>query len=296
MNLHTHTTTLELIALGHLDGACRLSRQAGWPHRPEDWRFALAISEGCVALDGAEVVGTALMTPFGSDATLNMVIVDAAQRGRGVGRALMNAAMDLAGARHLRLIATDEGLPLYEKLGFRAVGEIVQYQGLAAPFTPTAAAGDGVPGPAGGVQDREAIAALDRVAYGADRATLIDELARHGHLVGLRRAGRIDGYACRRDFGRGEVIGPVIARDEADARALIASLLAGRAGQFVRVDVPVESGLGPWLAAQGLAPVGGGIAMRRPFARAVPGSLAPDIRMDAPLVPTCFALASQAYG
>ncbi len=124
--------SLEAMETEHLDGAVLLSREAGWPHRREDWELVLSVSEGIVALQDGRVVATTMMTPFGSDAAaINMVIVDAAMRGRGLGRRLMDAALEKAGARNCRLVATKEGLPLYEKLGFVAVGEIVQHQGKA---------------------------------------------------------------------------------------------------------------------------------------------------------------------
>ena len=34
----------------HLPGAMRLSADAGWPHREEDWRLVLDISRGFAAL------------------------------------------------------------------------------------------------------------------------------------------------------------------------------------------------------------------------------------------------------
>ena len=77
-------------------------------------------------------MATILMTPYGEDAaTINMVIVDAAIRGRGLGRKLMEEALARAGERTSYLVATQEGLPLYEKLGFVATGKIVQHQGVA---------------------------------------------------------------------------------------------------------------------------------------------------------------------
>ena len=62
-----------------------------------------------------------------------MVIVDASMRGRGLGRQLMQEALAKAGARTCYLVATPEGLALYQKLGFVATGEIVQHQGKASP-------------------------------------------------------------------------------------------------------------------------------------------------------------------
>ena len=40
-----------------------------------------------------------------------------------------------------------------------------------------------------------------------------------------------------RPFGRGQVIGPVVARNQADARALIESVLSQSVNSFVRIDV-----------------------------------------------------------
>ncbi len=115
------TNQIELTTFGpeYLEAAIRLSRHAGWPHRLEDWQMALALSEGIVAVEDGRVVGTVLVTPYKRDcATINMVIVDEAVRGRGLGRKLMDAAFRIASDRPLRLVATAEGLPLYEKLGF----------------------------------------------------------------------------------------------------------------------------------------------------------------------------------
>jgi predicted N-acetyltransferase YhbS len=275
------TSQIDFAAFGneHLGAALELSRQAGWPHRPEDWEMARTLSEGVVAIEGERVVGTVLVTPYKQDcATINMVIVDEAMRGRGLGRKLMDAAMKLAGDRPLRLVATAEGLPLYEKLGFRQTGRILQHQGiaaeLAAPMATSAAA----------MTDFSAITELDRQAFGADRADLIAYLAKVGELAVVRRNGRVTGFAVLRSFGRGEVIGPVIAGNLEDAKALVAHFIALRPGVFLRVDTTAAAGLSGWLAEQGFAHVGGGIAMMKP---SIP---------VADSAATIFALANQALG
>ncbi|RCS22564.1 GNAT family N-acetyltransferase [Phyllobacterium salinisoli] len=265
----------------HLDGALRLSRQAGWPHRMDDWRLVLALSEGFVAVNGTgEVAGTILLTPYGQDcATINMVIVDEGMRGRGLGRRLMDAAMAHAGDRPLRLVATAEGLPLYERLGFRETGTIVQQQGIAgsiaAPEHTQAAT----------ARDLPTIASLDRQAYGADRADLMRRLAEIGEFAVIRHDGQVSAFAAIRPFGRGEVIGPAVASNLDDARALVLHFMSRRQGAFLRVDTGAGTGLAPWLADQGLAHVGGGIAMARP---AIIPAVAPTV--------TTFALANQALG
>jgi predicted N-acetyltransferase YhbS len=275
--------TIELAAFGpqHLEGAHRLSQQANWPHRLKDWQTALALSTGFAAVSdqGNRVVGTVLVTPYRDNAaTINMVIVEEASRGRGLGRKLMDAALALAGNRTLRLVATDEGVPLYQRLGFEKTGAIAQHQGFVRSITIPTGIRAAMPA------DLAAITELDRIAYGADRASLISHLATIGSFAVLERAGGLAGFAAIRPFGRGEVIGPVVASDADDAKALIAHFLIPRSGAFVRLDTHAATGLGPWLAEQGLAHVGGGIAMRRPVvATSVPRF-------------TTFALANQALG
>lgn len=278
--------TIALVAFdeSHLDAALRLSREAGWPHRREDWAMLLSLSQGFVALSGDDVVGTAMMTPFGADvATINMVIVAATMRGRGLGRRLMDAALHACGERECRLTATADGLPLYEKLGFRTTHEICQHQGELSSETALSSATSGVAWAQ--AADVAAIAALDRQALGMDRSDLLHRLSETARVAVLREGNRIAGYGALRAFGRGEVIGPVVAPDESQAQAILSFLIRARSGSFLRVDTSVPAGLSPWLAACGLAQVGGGIAMRRS-----PESPPP----TGPAKP--FALASQALG
>jgi GNAT superfamily N-acetyltransferase len=281
----------------HLKDALALSQQERWPHRLEDWGLALSLSQGLVAVSsgpdadgpgGPRVVGTVLMTPYGDDAaTINMVIVDETMRGQGLGRRLMEEAMALAGPRPLRLVATREGLPLYEKLGFRETGVVLQHQGNAGPV-PQPVTEDVAPANA---VDLPGVIALDRQAFGADRSGLFARLAELGAVTLLRRNGAVVGFAVLRDFGRGKVIGPVAAPDLDGAKALIGPIIAAHSGDFLRVDTTVGTGLGPWLADCGLSHVGGGVAMRRP----APPPAAPLPPSTVPPAVT-YALASQALG
>ncbi len=265
----------------HLAAAIRLSQEARWPHRREDWQVVQQLSEGVVAVESdGTVVGTALVTPYGPDcATINMVIVDSTMRGRGLGRRLMDAALTIGGTRPLRLIATSDGLPLYEKLGFRETGTILQHQGIVAsalsPANTQSATADDLP----------AITVLDRQAFGADRTALMTKLFEIGEFSVIRHDDDITGFACIRAFGRGEVIGPVVASNAEDAKLLVSHFLAQRAGSFVRVDTTGAAGLSDWLSEHALSHVGGGIAMSRPLP--IPSATS---------TATTFALANQALG
>ncbi|MDX8437500.1 GNAT family N-acetyltransferase [Mesorhizobium abyssinicae] len=274
---------IELQAFGpdHIEGAVALSRQENWPHRAQDWQMALQLSSGAVALDDqGRVAGTILVTPYGNDcAMINMVIVDRNVRGQGLGRRLMDQAFALAGDRPLRLVATADGEPLYEKLGFVPSGTILQHQGKVTELD----APDGVE--AASIGDLPEIKALDRDAYGADREALIDALAERGHFAIIRRNGAIEAYAAIRPFGRGEVIGPVIAGSAEAAKDLISFFAAPRGGAFLRVDTDSRTGIDGWLTEIGLVHVGGGVAMDRP---PKPGS--------EQARPKIYALANQALG
>jgi hypothetical protein len=82
-----------------------------------------------------------------------------------------------------------------------------------------------------------------------------------GRTMVLGAPQAVTGFAIRRKFGRGEVIGPVVAASETDAIELV-SALAGPG--FLRIDVPVTATcLMTWLADSGLVDAGGVTIMVR---------------------------------
>lgn len=274
--------TLETMMPEHLDAAVELSRQAKWPHRREDWELVRSISQAIVALVDERVVGTTVMTPYGDDAaTINMVIVEAAMRGRGLGRRLMSVALEMAGDRTCYLVATQEGLPLYQSLGFVATGEIVQHQGEALPV----AAPDHVSWAESG--DHARVATLDCAAVGHDRLALVRLLREQAKFAIIRDEVDVQAFAAIRPFGRGRVIGPVVARSSGEAKALIDFMLAHHHGCFARLDTNVSTNLTQWLIGRGLACVGGGITMQRSVAHR---------KQDSPAHYRTYALVSQALG
>jgi hypothetical protein len=91
-------------------------------------------------------------------------------------------------------------------------------------------------------------------ASGLERNAHLSALLKLGESVVLERDGGIVGFSVRRRFGRGHVIGPVVAlrsRDDVRARVLIGYWLSGRDDEFVRVDVPSGTSLTDWLIRQG---------------------------------------------
>jgi hypothetical protein len=223
------------------------------------------------------LVGTALWWAYGTaTATLGMIMIDPAMQRRGLGKRLMEALLAHAGDRQLLLYSTEAGRGLYASYGFREIGRARQYQGhccgpIASPRVRAVRE-----------TDRAFIHAHDALAFGASRERLISDLLAIGTAFVIETTGRVSGFAVRRRFGRGDLIGPVVAGSAHDTLELVAASLG--AG-FNRIDVANDDPhISNLLLRLGLVDAGGVVAMVR-------GDW-PPISRD-----VCrYALASQAFG
>jgi GNAT superfamily N-acetyltransferase len=278
------TASFDLIELEtqHIREAHRLSAQESWPHRPADWSFLLELSRGFGAMSDGRLLGTAIFTPYGTQSgTCNMIIVDPSARGTSLGRQLMQAALDCVGDRECRLIATEAGRPLYERLGFVATGRITQYQGVSAKVEVFPNVTLATP------NDLNAIVALDLARIGMDRRGLLNLLLRDGQILLLREGADLLGYVSLRQFGHGQLIGPLVAKDNTTAANLLRAGIARCAGQFLRFDLTeAAADFGNIVVEAGLGRINTGLAMTRPAAQ-------PSAATGAAQV---YALASQALG
>lgn len=259
-----------------------LTQAVRWPHREQDWRFALGLGQGWAISEGERLLGTSMSWPFGPAwGCFGMLIVANDQQGRGHGARLMEAALAALGPRAVQLHATQAGQALYLRLGFTPAGTIHQHQGIAQSPPPAPLAPGQTLRPAT-VHDLPALAALDTAATGMDRTRALSAILAQGQAILLERNGTPEGFAMLRPFGRGEVIGPVAAPDATSAWALIAHFLTARAGAFVRIDI-TNPALAPLLTAHGLPAVDEALRM----VRGTP---------PAPAATRSFALINQALG
>ena len=270
------------LTAAHLSQALALSEALNWPYRQEDWQFALQLGHGLAVEVHGRLCATALWWLYeDAFASCGMIIVSSALQHQGIGTLLMEELLRQTQGRTMILRSTREGRRLYERMGFLPYGQVNQHQGILAAAPPEK--------PTAGIRafraaDLPAVCQLDRRAAGMGRARLLEALLARGSMVVMERAGIVSGYACMRRWGRGVVIGPVVAGTTADARVLIEAHLASQAGNFVRVDVPETSGLSPWLVEVGLSPVNQVTSMLR-------GN---PLRASADA--TLFALSSQSMG
>jgi len=219
-----------------------LSTGVGWPHRSADWDFLRSVGQGIAAVDGiGRVFGTAMWFTHGRDfATIGLVITTLRAQAQGTGRWMMKEVMDRCAGRDLSLNSTKPAYPLYVSLGFVKEATVYMRQGLVSelPVLPPAASEVAVVGP----DIMEQIADYDAPAFGAHRGILLKALAEEAKLRIIRCEGKIAGFAMLRKFGRGDVIGPVVANSDEDAIDLVAPMLADLRGAFVRIDTRESRG------------------------------------------------------
>jgi predicted N-acetyltransferase YhbS len=270
------------LRVDHLPQALELSRALNWPYRLQDWEFAFRLGRGFAVEEDGRLLGTALWWPYGDrHASTGMIIVAAEAQRRGIGAALMHALLEDAAGRTIILNSTEEGFGLYSRLGFVAYDRVHQHQAVLAA-APALEVDEGIR-PCR-LSDHPAVREIDRAASGLNREALIDALLQTADTLVVERDGEITGYGCVRIWGRGVVIGPVIAANADDARALIAILAARHVGEFVRIDVPASTDLSPWLESVGLPCVDHVVAMAR--------GDRPSVAADR----TLFALSNQSLG
>lgn len=257
-----------------------------WPHRNSDLDFLILHGRGYLGLDEIRrPVGSAMDFPMGEDfAMLGMMVTPPRLQARGGGRFLLRAIMRDCAGRDLRLNATRSGYRLYREEGFVDVGKVWQHQGVVGALPAT----DPLPGieiremtP----EDRAAIEVMDAHAFGADRRAVLAGLMEVGRGLMACRAGRPCGFALIRAFGKGQVIGPLVAEDEGLAVALSAAALRTARGSFMRLDTPgTGTELRKFLTAAGMPQ----------FDRVTEMRIGPQRRAEAGMV--TFALAAHSLG
>jgi ribosomal protein S18 acetylase RimI-like enzyme len=223
-----------------LPAALRLSQQNGWNQLEADWRRFLTMQrDGCFAaeVDGT-LVGTACGCIFGSVAWVALVLVDTAQRNRGLGTALTRHVLDFLDAHRVpsvRLDATPLGRPIYEKLGFVAEYELARHAGVL----PVSSAPKGVE--AAVAADLDEIHRLDQHITRTDRRKFLERLFAEAPdaLRVVRGDGRLRGYAASRPGARAVQVGPCLA-DAAAGPLLLADAFHRHAGQNIFIDIPLS--------------------------------------------------------
>ena len=214
----TSNQVLRKLERNDIPAAMRLSTEAGWNQTEDDWRLLVELApDGCFAVEvDGELASTTTLFTYGTKlGWIGMVLTRTDFRGRGLARLLLTHALSIAdsrGVESVKLDATEQGRPLYEKLGFHNEQIVERWERPAEvqESRQQNVADARFPEPF----------ALDAEAFGADRSALLTFLAKHhppvviGNSFLLTRPGRLNKY-----------LGPCVAESSHIARDLIESVI-----------------------------------------------------------------------
>jgi GNAT superfamily N-acetyltransferase len=222
--------------------AMGLKEAAGWNQTEADWRRLLRLEpNGCFgAVEDGRLVGTTTTTVYGDRAWIGMVLVEPQHRRQGIAAQLMNVALEYLKGKveTIKLDATSLGQPVYEKFGFVVESEVERWSGTGIS---TGRANQNQ-----AIMERDAardLLKLDRLAFNADRSTLIEALVDEACVspVLMRAAdGALSGYALARSGTSRTYVGPVVANDPQVAETLLDRMFSELAGRDVYVDINKE--------------------------------------------------------
>ncbi len=245
-----------------------------------------------MALDDiGRVLGSAMWFAHGADfATVGMVITSPQLQTLGAGQWLMKRVFEKVAGRDLRLNATRAARRLYLSLDFQPEKTVYQCQGIArteAMGRPADIRGDVRSLDA---RDIPAAIALDAAGFGVRREALIEKLFAHSTGYGLFKGDTLSAFALCRSFGRGHVVGPVVAERDADAVAVVRPHVTDHSGSFLRIDTHMDNGeFAAFLSHSGMPVFDTVLTMSM-------GKRLTDFAVGGAITPMTYALASQTLG
>lgn len=234
---------------GDVAAAAALSDDAGWGMRAADWERLVSLPQ--VETIGGWIAGslaaTASVVRYGGDvAWIGSVIVASTHRRQGLGTRVFDRALDAAtdlGVETVGLDANDTAKPIYARVGFEDVVTATVFSGVPRTDVDTEDVVD--------LSDVDQVAAYDTRAVGVDRsfllASLLDAPRTRGFIVPDA------GFALRSRTRSGWAVGPLVADDDATARALLAAVAESTRSDPITVNALGDAPASAFRAA-GLSP------------------------------------------
>jgi len=201
-----------LLRAEDIAAALELSSHAGWNQTADDWQTLLDLApqgSWAIEMDGKLAATTTLLCYGRRLGWIGMVLTNQKYQRRGLARRLLTkvlAQADDLGIETVKLDATEQGRPLYEKFGFRCEQEIERWSrrregAPRLPFRPNS---------------EEVWGDSDASVFGADRSPLLKQLAQRNPPVSqsqsylFARKGRVTTH-----------LGPCVSKEAATARSII---------------------------------------------------------------------------
>lgn len=236
-------TILELVQFDQNDiqGLIELSASVGWDYDEHEIRTVM--SSGIIfghKNDQGKVVSSAAIITYDTNlASIGMVIVNNKYRGLGLGKDATQKCIDsVSKDTSIMLIATEEGTPLYEHMGFTTVDCVHKY--LCDNYTSSKSFNTSdVIIKDYSDNDFTEVLRVDEDAFGDKRSNFIHNRINQSEkcLVVKDNKGKIIGYGMSILGPVNVILGPIVAPDFQTA-ALLLDKLACKHQRKLRIDTP----------------------------------------------------------
>jgi N-acetylglutamate synthase-like GNAT family acetyltransferase len=229
--------TMQLLNQIHMEDLLSLATIVGWDYDKQEIRTLLA--SGTVfghVNDKRTVISCAAIIPYGSNlASIGMVIVHPDYRGIGLAKELLVTCMNqVSKDSALMLIATREGRPVYEKLGFNDYSHVTKLLGEGQQCRQSL---NGYTISPYQSKDFKEMLKLDKEAFGCERDLFLkNRLEQAKEVIVIKKSNLIVGYAAAVKKPANLVIGPVVAQNDEQAMLLIQTIISNNRG-MIRMDV-----------------------------------------------------------
>lgn len=241
-------TALELMEFGKYDvlGLVELSSSVGWDY--DEYEIRTVMSSGKIYGHKnavGKIVSSAAIIPYDTElASIGMVIVNDEYRGLGLGKKATQKCIDSVSQNtSIMLISTEDGKPLYEKLGFITVDSVHKY--LTDNYIPSKTFNNQLEITIETYRENDInqIIELDSAAFGDKRRKLLINRINQSKkcLVVRNLKGKIIGFGLSILGPVNLLIGPIVAPDAQTAFLLINELVLNHQGKL-RIDVPSSNG------------------------------------------------------
>ncbi|PFC17119.1 GNAT family N-acetyltransferase [Bacillus cereus] len=218
-----------------------LSSYIGWDYNREEVEtiFNSGIVYG-VWNERKKLIASAAIILYGEAlASIGMVIVHPDYKGRGIGKMITNSCMNSVSAQTpFMFIATDEGKPLYKKLGFKVVSYVSKYICNSYNANHKCAENEEYM-MVYKESDLEGIIKIDKGAFGTSRNEFLKQRIMQSEqcVVVKDTKENVVGYGISIQTPENKIIGPVVAKNNEMAMRIVHDLARGHNGKL-RMDVP----------------------------------------------------------
>ncbi|MBS9805483.1 GNAT family N-acetyltransferase [Bacillus cereus] len=218
-----------------------LSSYIGWDYNREEIEtvFNSGIVYG-VWNERKELIASAAIILYGEAlASIGMVIVHPNYKGKGIGKVITDSCIKSVLAHTpIMLIATDEGKPLYEKLGFREVSYVSKY--ICNSYNANNHCIENEDYMMNYEEcDLEKIIKIDENAFGTNRKGFLKKRIMQSEqcTVVKDKEQNVLGYGLSIQTPENKIIGPVVAKNDEMAMRIVHDLAREHHGKL-RMDVP----------------------------------------------------------